>query len=139
MGILQGKYLVASGPVIIEDGKLLVDKDDKDDFYKLPGGSIKEGTEDLEDACHRKVKEEINGEIEIIKPMHPKLLWENPQTKEKMTIILVSYLAKLKNKKDIKPLPPTKEIKWLDLKDITKWKHSVSPYTQFLIEKGDIK
>lgn len=139
MGILQGKYLVASGPVIIENGKLLVDKDDKDDFYKLPGGSIREGTEDLEDACHRKVKEEINGEIEIIKPMHPKILWENPQTKEKMTIVLVSYLAKLKNKKDIKPLPPTKEIKWLDLKDIANWKHSVSPYTQFLIEKGDIK
>jgi ADP-ribose pyrophosphatase YjhB (NUDIX family) len=139
MGILEGKYLVASGPVIIEDGKLLVDKDNKDDFYKLPGGSIREGTEDLEAACYRKVKEEINGEVEIIKPMHPKVLWENPQTKEKMTIILVSYLAKLKNKKDIKPLPPTKEIKWLDLKDIKKWKHQVSPYTQFLIEKGDIK
>jgi len=139
MGILEGRYLVASGPVIIENGKLLVDKDDKDDFYKLPGGSIKEDSEDLEAACHRKVKEEINGEIEIIKPLHPKILWENPQTKEKMTIVLVSYLAKLKNKDQIKPLPPTKEIKWLDLKDIKKWKKDVSPYTQFLIEKGDIK
>ncbi len=139
MGILEGKYLVASGPVIIMNGKLLVDKDDKDDFYKLPGGSIKEGIESLEDACHRKVKEEINGEIKIIKPMHPHILWENPQTKEKMTIILVSYLAELTNEKDIKPMPPTKEIKWLDLKDIKNWKHKVSPYTQFLIDKGDIK
>jgi len=139
MGILEGKYLIVSGPVIIEDGKLLVDKDDKDDFYKLPGGSIKESSEDLEDACHRRVKEEINGEIEIIKPLHPKVLWENPQTKEKMTIVLVSYQAKLLNKDEIKPIEPTKEVKWLDLKEIDEWKHKVSPYTQFLIEAGDIK
>ena len=138
MGILEGKYLIASGPVIIQNGKLLVDKDDKDDFYKLPGGSIKESIEDLEEACHRKVKEEINGEIEIIKPLYPKVLWENPQTKEKMTIILISYQAKLLNKKEIRPIAPTKEIKWLDLKKISQWKSQVSPYTQFLIEKGDI-
>ena len=108
-------------------------------FYKLPGGTINEGSEDLEAACHRKVKEEINGEIEIIKPLHPQVLWENPQTKEKMTIILVSYLAELKNKDQIKPMPPTKEIKWLDLTEVENWKDLVSPYTQFLIEKGDIK
>ena len=139
MGVLEGKHLVVSGPVIIENGKLLVDKDDKDDFYKLPGGSVQAGTESMEEACHRKVKEEINGEVEIIKPLHPKILWENPQTKEKMSILLVSYLAKLKNKKDIKPIAPVKEIVWLDLKKINEWKHKVSPYTQFLIEKGDIK
>ena len=139
MPILNGKFIIASGPVIIEEGKLLVDKDDKDDFYKLPRGTIKEDTENLEEACHRKVKEEINGEIKIIKPLHPHILWENPQTKEKMTIVLISYLAKLKNKDKIKPIEPTKEIKWLDLKDIKNWKKLVSPYTQFLIEKGDIK
>ena len=139
MGILEGKYIIAVGPVIIEDGKLLVNKDDKDDFYKLPGGSIKEGSEDLEDACRRKVKEEINGEIEITKPMHPQILWENPQTKEKMTIILASYQAKLKNKDEIKPLPPTQEVKWLDIEEIKDGKHPVAPNIKFLIEKGDIQ
>jgi len=138
MATSEGKYLIVSGPVIIEDGKLLVNKDDKDDFYKIPGGSINEEIEDLEEACRKKVKEEINGEIEIIKPLHPKILWENPQTKEKMTIFLTSYLAKLKNKDEIKPTNSTTEIKWLDIKEIDKWKHQVSPYTQFLIEKGDI-
>ena len=137
--MIEGKLIIASGPVIIEDGKLLVNKDDKDDFYKIPGGSVKEGIQDLEEACHKKVKEEINGEIEIIKPLHPKILWENPQTKEKMTIVLFSYLAKLKNKDEIKPRGSTVEIKWLDLKEIDNWKENVSPYTQFLIEKGDIK
>jgi ADP-ribose pyrophosphatase YjhB (NUDIX family) len=57
------KHIIASGPVIIGDGKLLVNKDNKDDFYKLPGGTVENGIEDLEQACHRETKEENNGEI----------------------------------------------------------------------------
>ena len=132
------KTIIASGPVIIENGKLLVNKDDKDDFYKLPGGTIEEGIEDLEEACHRETKEENNAEIEIIKPLHPMILWKNPQTKEKMVIMLIHYLAKLKNLKSIKPIPPIKKVKWLDIKEIKKGKHNVAPNIKFLIEKGDI-
>jgi len=39
----EGKIIIASGSVILEGGKLLVNKDDKDDFYKLPGGTIEKG------------------------------------------------------------------------------------------------
>ena len=56
--VSEGKFIIASGPVIIEKGKLLVNKDNKDDFYKLPGGTIETGIEDLEQACHRETKEE---------------------------------------------------------------------------------
>jgi len=132
-------YIIASGPVIVENSKLLVNKDDKDDFYKLPGGTIKEGVEDLEKACLRETKEEINGEVEIIKPLHPMILWKNPQTAEKMCILLIHYLAKLKNKSEIKPMPPIKEIKWLDIEEIKQGKHDVAPNIKFLIEKGDIQ
>ncbi len=135
---MEGKYLIASGPVIIEQGKLLVNKDNKDDFYKLPGGTIEEGIEDLEKACHREVKEENNAEIKIIKPLHPMILWKNPQTTEKMTILLIHYLATLKNKQEIKPTPPIQEIKWLDIEEIKKGEHNVAPNIKFLIEKGDI-
>lgn len=137
--MFEGKIIIASGPVIIEDGKLLVNKDDKDDFYKLPGGTIEEGIEDLEEACHREVKEENNAEIEIIKPLHPVVIWKNPQTKERMAVILIHYLAKLKNKQGIKPMPPIKETRWLDIKEIRQGKHHVAPNIKFLIEKGDIK
>ena len=133
------KTIIASGPVIIENGKLLVNKDNKDDFYKLPGGTIEQGIEDLEEACHREIKEENNAEIEIIRPLHPMILWKNPQTKEEMTILLIHYLAKLKNPKSIKPMPPIKEVKWLDIKEIIAGKHNVAPNIRFLIEKGDIK
>ena len=132
------KFIVASGPVIIENGKLLVNKDNKDDFYKLPGGTVEEG-DSLIDACHREVKEENNGEIELIKPLNPMIIYKNPQTNEAMTIVLIHYLAKLKNPKEIKPIPPIKEVKWLDISEIKKGKYNVAPNVKFLIEKGDIK
>jgi len=131
------EFIVASGPVIIEEGKLLVNKDDKDDFYKLPGGTVEKG-DALEHACHKEVKEEINGDIEIIKPLNPLIIYKNPQTKEEMTIVLIHYLAKLKNKSKIKPIPPIKEVKWLDIEKIKEGKYNVAPNINFLIEKGDI-
>ena len=132
------KFIVASGPVIVEDGKLLVNKDDKDDFYKLPGGTVEKG-DDLETACHRETKEEINGEIEIIKPLNLMIIYKNPQTEEEMTIVLIHYLARLKNKEDIKPIEHVKEVKWLYVSEIKDGKHNVAPNIKFLIEKGDIK
>ncbi|MBI4116809.1 NUDIX domain-containing protein [Candidatus Pacearchaeota archaeon] len=133
------KYIIASGPVIIEDGKLLVNRDDKDDFYKLPGGTIEEGVETLEEACHRETKEENNGQIEILNPLSPMILWKNPQTKEQMCIVLIHYMAKLLNKKDIRPIPPIREVKWLGIADIKKRKYNVAPNIHYLIEKGEIK
>ena len=135
---MNGKHIVVCGSVIIEDNKILLVKEGKDEFYKLPGGTVKEG-ESLEDTCRREIKEEINGEIEIIKPLTPKILWENPQTKEKMTIVLTSFLAKLKNNDKINPIAPVDVIIWADLHNKEEWINQVSPYTQFLIEKGDIK
>ena len=132
------KTIVASGPVIIENRKLLVNKDNKDDFYKLPGGTVEQG-DDLTGACHRETKEEINAEIKIIKPLNPMVIYKNPQTNEEMTILLIHYEAKLLNKDQIKPIAPIQEIQWLDIEEIKQGKHNVAPNIKFLIEKGDIK
>jgi len=136
--MMDGKFIIASGPVIIEDGKLLVIKDNKDNFYKLPGGTVELG-DSLIDTCHRETKEEINAEIEIIKPLNPMILYKNPQTEKAMTIVLIHYSAKLKNKTKIKPIPPIQEVKWLDIKEIKQGKHNVASNIKFLIEKGGIK
>ncbi len=136
---LNIKSIVAAGPVIIEDGKLLVNKDLKDDFYKIPGGTIEPDTEDLEEACYREAREENNAKIEIIKPLHPMIVWKNPQTNEKMGILLIHYLAKLKNPDEIKAISPVQEVRWLDIEEIKQNKHKVAPNIKFLIEKGDIK
>lgn len=132
------KFIIASGPVIIEDGKLLVNKDDKDDFYKLPGGTVEQG-DSLYDACLRETKEEINGDVEIIRPLNPMIIYKNPQTEEEMTIVLIHYEAKLLNRDEIKSIDPIKEIKWLDIDEIKSGKFIVAPNIKFLIEKGDIE
>ena len=136
---MEGKFIIASGPVIIENGELLVNRDNKDDFYKLPGGTVEPGTESLEEACHRETKEENNGEIEIIRPLNPMILWENPQTKEKMVILLIHYLAKLLNRAEVRPIAPIQEVRWLNIEEIKKGQHNVAPNIKFLIEKGDIE
>ena len=135
---MEGKYTIVSGPVIIEDGKLLVIKDNKDNFYKIPGGTVEKG-ETPEETCIREFLEETNGKIEIIKPLNPLALWENPKTGEEMCIVLMHYLDKLKNKKEIKPIPPVQEIKWLDISAIKKEKYKIAPNIKYLIEKGYIK
>ena len=132
------KTIIASGPVIIENGKLLVCKDNKDDFYKLIGGKIQEG-ESLEETCIRRAKEACNADIEIIRPLFPNILYENPQTKEKMIIVLINYLAKLKNKDEIKPISPEEDLKWVSLEDIQQGKGNVSPNVKLLIEKEEFE
>ncbi len=134
----EGKFIIASGPVIIEDGKLLVNKDSKDDFYKIPGGTIEIGTESLEDACKREVMEENNAKIKIEKPLSPMIIWKNPTTKERMAIMLIHYKAKLLNKDEVKPVGETVECKWLDIEEIRQGKHSVAPNILFLLEKGEL-
>ena len=135
---MQEKFIIASGPVIIEKGKLLVNKDNKDDFYKLPGGTVEQG-DSLQEACIREAKEENNADVEIIKPLNPMIIYKNPQTGEKMTIILIHFLAKLLNKDKIKPILPIKETRWLDIQEIKQGMYNVAPNIKFLIEIGDIK
>ncbi len=128
--------IVASGPVIINEGKILVNKDKNDDFYKLPGGKMLP-EESAEECCIRETKEEVNGEIEIIKPLSPMVIWKKPQTGEKILVVLLHYLSRLKNK-DLKEGKGITEVKWLDLKEIKYGKHKVGPNIKYLIEKGDI-
>ena len=115
-----------------------MNKDSKDDFYKLPGGSVEEDEESLEEACHRETFEENNARIEIIRPLHPMIIWKNPQTGEKMAILLIHYLARVLNKNELKPIPPVREVAWLSIEEIKQGKFNVAPNIKFLIEKGDI-
>lgn len=64
--------IIASGPVIIENGKVLLNREKKDygtTPWLFPGGKAEEGETDLEAICRREVKEEMGIEIEIIKPL----------------------------------------------------------------------
>ena len=132
------KKIIVSGAVIIENGKLLVDKDEHDDFYKIPGGILKED-ESLEEACIREALEEINANVVIIKKLSTLLLDRNPTTKEKMRIELYHFLCDLENLSEVKSIHPIKEAKWLEIEKIKGGKYNVAPNIKFLIEKGEIK
>lgn len=131
---MEGKYIIVSGPIIIENNKILLIKDEKDDFYKLPGGTVEEN-ETPENTCHREVKEEINGIIELKNALSPIVLWKNPKNGEKMTLILLHFSAILTNPKEIKPIPPIKEINWIKISDLSDDKHKIAPNIKILIEK----
>lgn len=130
--------IIVSGSIILKEGKLLVIKENKDDFYKLPGGRV-EGDETLEETCVRKVKEEINGEIILLKKLSPLILSENPTTHKRMRIELNHFLSELKNPLTLDPIEPIKEIKWLRLEQIKRKKYIVSPNITYLLERGELK
>jgi len=98
--------------------------------------NFKFNTEELDKVCYCEAREENNAEIEIIEPLHPMIIWKNPQIGEKMVILLIHYLAKLENKESIMSIAPIQEIKWLDIGEIKEGKHDIVPSIKFLIGKG---
>ncbi len=104
------KYIIASGPVIIENGKVLLNKHGKDDFFKFIGGQIKRG-ESLEQCAVRRAKEEMGVDVKLIKPIKPMIVWRKDET-----VILIHYLAKRMS--DVKPADFVKEWAWVSVKDI---------------------
>lgn len=131
------KSIIASGPVIVKNGKLLVIKDKKDPFYKIPGGTAEEG-ETLEQVCIRETKEEINADVEIIKPLSTLVIYKNPKTGEKMKISLHHYKVKIKNPNEIRA-GEGHRINWLDIGEIKSGKYNIAPNIKYLIEQGEIK
>jgi len=108
------KIIIASGPVIVRENKVLLNKSGKDNFWKFCGGKV-EKNENLKETAIRKAKEEMNIEINIInkKPflMHVLKLGE-----ERIDVTLVHFLAdfigKIVKGKDVK------EWKWIDLDNL---------------------
>lgn len=91
---LPPNTIIASGPVIIEDGKVLLNREKKGDretLWFFPGGEVEDFDSSLEQACAREVKEEMGIEIEIVKPLKPMIV----RRPESGTLaILIHFLAK---------------------------------------------
>lgn len=110
--------IIAAGPVIIEDGKVLLNRERKSDgeespYFMFPGGTMEDFDEPFEEVAKREAKEEVGIDIEIIKPLRT-LLVKRPG-KETYAII-ISYLAKRIG--DIVPGPETIEWGWYDIHNL---------------------
>ncbi len=106
----MNKIIIASGPVIVEDGKVLLNQHGDTEFWKFCGGQVEDFSTDLIENAAREVKEEMDLEIEIIDPqpfiMHTK-------KNDEIDVILVHFLTKRIGK--IKPGEDIRRWAWLDL------------------------
>ena len=64
------KIIIASGPVIVENGKVLLNKHGEDVFWKFCGGKVEDYNTNLADNARREVKEEMGiTRIRVIAPL----------------------------------------------------------------------
>ena len=110
----MSKIILASGPVIVEKGKVLLNKHGDDKFWKFCGGRVEDFDSDLQEAAKRETKEEMGIDIEII-DKEPFLMHVRKDDKD---VILVHYNAKRVG--EIVPGADIKEWKWVALKDLEK-------------------
>jgi len=109
------RLTIASGPVIIENNKVLLVKHGKDDFWKFPGGTQLDTTTFIENA-KREVKEELDLEIKLKNKEPCILVFEREKEGIKEYVTLFHYLAERigepKQGKDIR------EVKWIEITNL---------------------
>lgn len=111
----MNKLIIASGPVIVENNKVLLDKDYKEDIWKFCGGKIQEN-ENLTDTAKRRPKEELGINIEILDE-NPFITYAIKETLEgKIDVILVHFLAKRIG--EIKPEEEIQKWGWFDIDNL---------------------
>jgi ADP-ribose pyrophosphatase YjhB (NUDIX family) len=109
------RIIIASGPVIVENNKVLLDKDNKEDIWKFCGGRVKDN-ESLLDTAKRRSKEELGIDIEFLDE-NPYMTFTEKETAEGSTdVILAHFLARADG--EIKPGKDIKEWNWFDLNNL---------------------
>lgn len=115
---LTSTTVVAAGPIIIEDGKILLCREIKYDgiespFFMLPGGGCEQSDSSFEDTCHREAKEELGIELEILRPLRP-LFFKRPDREGH--VILIHFLAKRIG--EVIPGKDIAEWSWFDVNNL---------------------
>lgn len=108
------KSIVCSGPVIIENDKVLLIKENKNQKitpWLFPGGKVESYDKNLEDACRRESKEEIGVDIEIIKQLQT-----TQDIINESNVILHHFLCKIDG--EIIPGKTIAEWQWFDIKNL---------------------
>lgn len=105
--------IIASGPVIVEDKKVLLNKDAKDPFWKFCGGRVEETDFNIKNTATREVKGEMGLEIEFLDTQPYFFYTEKEKDGQKISVILVHFLAKRLN--EVSAGDTTTDWKWIDL------------------------
>ena len=114
----MSKIIIASGPVIVENNKVLLNKHGDDEFWKFCGGRIEDNEFNVKDAARREVKEEMGLEIEILNHDPYFFYTEKEVGGTKVSVILIHFLAKRIG--EIIPGKDIREWRWIDISDLDK-------------------
>lgn len=110
--------MIASGPVIVEEGKVLLNQHGDTEFWKFCGGRSMDETEGLREIAAREAKEEMGIDIEFLDET-PFFLYTEKETPEgKIDVILVHYLARRIG--EVQPGDDIREWKWMSLSELEK-------------------
>lgn len=115
---MNTKILIASGPVIVEDDKVLLNQHGDTDFWKFCGGTVDDFSIDLIANAKREVQEEMGIDVTITNDIP--FFWHTKKVKDdgEMDVILVHYLAERVG--EIVPGEDIREWAWLPLQDLEK-------------------
>ena len=112
----MNKIIIASGPVIIEDNKVLLNQHGDTEFWKFCGGRVEDFDDNLIEAAKRETKEEMGIELEILNE-NPFLFHTTKETPDgKIDVILIHYLAQRIG--EIKQGADIREWKWIPLENL---------------------
>jgi ADP-ribose pyrophosphatase YjhB (NUDIX family) len=90
----MSNIIIASGPVIVEDGKVLLNKHGDTTFWKFCGGKVKNGDDNLFVAAKRRAREEVGVDLELLNEEPFFSYTTTKEGGEKKDVILVHFLAK---------------------------------------------
>jgi len=110
------KIIIASGPVIVENNKVLLNKHGDTPFWKFCGGKVEDYGFGLIENAKREVKEEMGIEIKILNDK-PFITFARKETPEGVIdIILVHFLSERIG--EINPGADIREWAWHELKNL---------------------
>lgn len=108
--------IIAAGPVIVENGQVLLNKHGEDNFWKFCGGRVEPGETDAREAACREVKEEMGLEIKMLDEQ-PYLFYVEKMVDSRPTsVILIHFLAARSG--EVLPGPDILEWRWVSLADL---------------------
>ena len=112
------KLIIAYGPVVVQDEKVLLDISGDDDYWKFCGGKIIEGA-DLRETARKRAKEELGIDIKI-QDSNPYIMYVMQEKEDGMyDVILVHWLADAEG--EVVPGEMVKKWKWIPLSELDNY------------------
>lgn len=112
------KIIIAAGPVIVENDKVLLNQHGDTSFWKFCGGKVENFDTDLAENAKREAKEEMGIGIEILDP-EPFITYAQKETPEgNSDVILVHFLSRRIG--EIVPGEDIRKWDWLPLETLEK-------------------